>query len=373
MLISPDTGELRPVFPAADRNASDSSPAFSPDGRWLAFARFPASFNSTIFVQRLSPSWQPEGDPIAVREAGLNPQSPVWTQDSRSLLFLERLSSRLLQVEISDILSMRPAHQIYVASNRLEGLSFAGPEPRLCTSRVPNGAGLWAMSLKEGLPGARVPRKILQSKVGQYHPEYSPDSRSLAFVSDRDGSHQVWISSSEGERPRQLTHQPNYILGFPRWSPDGQSIARYPTDAELYTVRVGDGLLRQVTHGLPSISAPSWSAAGKFLYGFEKHNGSEFVSRVTIASGNHELLWEGTIPREVPGKHLLLYAKINRHGIFARPLTSRGSAEPEQKLVDDYIAADIGGFVPFTDGFYYTSRDAAGNPRPSSFFFLFFR
>jgi Tol biopolymer transport system component/DNA-binding winged helix-turn-helix (wHTH) protein len=371
VLISPDTGESRPVFSTVDRNMSDSSPAFSPDGRWLAFARFTQPFNTTILVQHLSPGFQPEGDPIAVREAGLNPQSPVWTPDGRSLLFLERLTSRLFQVEMSDILSARPARQIYVGSNRFEGLTFAGHAPRLCTSIVTDGSDLWAISLKGASAGDRVPRKILESKVNQYHPEYSPDGRQLAFASDRDGSHQVWVASADGENPRQLTHQPNHILGFPRWSPDGQSIAfhvRASEDAELYVIGVGDGVLRQVTHGLPSISAPSWSADGKFLYGFGKYNGLQFVSRITIASGKRELLWEGSVPREVPGKHFLIYSRINHHGIFARPLTARGAAEPEQKLVDDFITADMGGFVPFTDGFYYTSRDAAGSSRAFSFY-----
>ncbi len=369
MLISPDTGESRPVFSTVDRDMSDSSPAFSPDGRWLAFARFSQSFNTTILVQHLSPGFQPEGDPIAVREAGLNPQSPVWTPDGRSLFFLERLTSRLFQVEMSDILSMRPARQIYVGSNRFEGLTFAGHSPRLCTSIVTNGSDLWTISLK-GV-GSRAPRKVLPSKADQYHPEYSPDGRWLAFVSMRDGSRQVWVAQANGENPRQLTHQSNYILGFPRWSPDSQSIAfhvRVSEDAEVYVIGVADGVLRQVTYGLPGISAPSWSADGKFLYGFAKYNGSQFVSRITIASGKRELLWEGSVPREVPGKHLLVYNRINHHGIFARPLTARGAAEPEQKLVDDFIAADLGGFVPFKDGFYYTSRDAAGSPRAFSFY-----
>jgi Tol biopolymer transport system component/DNA-binding winged helix-turn-helix (wHTH) protein len=371
MLLSPDTGESRPVFSTADKNTSDSSPAFSPDGRWLAFARFSYPYNSTIVLQHLSAGLQPEGNPIAVRGTGANPLSPVWTQDSRSLLFLERLSSRLFQVEVSDVLSLRPAHQIYVASTRMEGLSFAGPEPRLCTSIFANGADLWQMRLKGGSGGARVSRKILESKASQYHPEYSPDGRSMSFVGDRDGSHQVWIATADGESPRQLTHLANHILGFPRWSPDSQSIAfhaRAPVDAELYVIRVGDGVLRQVTHGAPGIMAPSWSDDGKFLYGFGSHNGTEFVFRITLATGKREALWEGTRAREVPGRHLLIYGKISPRGIFARSLTERGPAEPEQKLVDDFIDTGLGGFVPFTDGFYYSAMDTTGNFRAICFY-----
>ncbi len=371
VLLSPETGETRPVFSTVAQDTSDSAPAFSPDGHWLAVVRFPFPFNSTILLQPLLPGWQPDGNPIPVRGAGTNPLSPVWTQDSQSLLFLDRMPSRLLEAEISDVKSMRPARQIYVASHQLDGLSFGGPEPRLCTSEFAGGADLMAMSLKGGSAAARVPRKVLVSNAHQYHPEFSPDGRWLTFASDGDGSNQVWLASADGNHPRQLTHLPNHILGFPRWSPDGQSIAfhaRVPYDAEVYVIHVADGVLRQVTKGVPSIAAPSWSADGKFLYGLGPHNGSEYVFRITLNSGEREVLWEGVIPQEAPGRHLLLYSKINQRGIFARRLTERGPAELEQKLVDDFVQVGTDGIVPVSDGIYYPARDAAGNPRAFCFY-----
>jgi hypothetical protein len=54
--------------------------------------------------------------------------------------------------------------------------------------------------------------------------------------------------------------------------------------------------------------------------------------------------------------------------MFARSLTERGPAEPEQKLVDDFIDTGFGGFVPFTDGFYYSAMDTAGDFRAIRFF-----
>ena len=373
VLFSLESGESRPVFSTTDPNTSDSAPAFSPDGRWLAFAHFTAPYISTILLQRLSPGLQPEGDAIPVRGAGKNPISPAWSQDSRTLFFLDRLPSRLLQAEISDIKSLRPAHQIYASNAPLNGLSFAGPEPRLSTSTYSDGTDLWAISLLSNSDGGRVPRKILASKATQYHPEYSPDGRWLAFVSGRDGSWQVWVASSNGDHPRQVTRLANYILGYPSWSPDGQSIAfhaRTPDEAELYVVDVVDGVRRQVTHGGPSIAAPSWSGNGTFLYGFGPHNGTEFVSRIAMTSGKREFLWEGMFPREVPGRHLLLYTKINQRGIFARQLTDRGSAESEQKLNDDLVFRGVSGFVPAPNGFFYAASDAAGRPRAICFYSL---
>ena len=54
--------------------------------------------------------------------------------------------------------------------------------------------------------------------------------------------------------------------------------------------------------------------------------------------------------------------------MFARPLTGRGAAEPEQKLVNDFIDEGAAEFVPDSDGFYYTASDTAGKPRAFCFY-----
>ncbi len=370
VLISPETGESRRMLAAANPDVSDSSPSFSSDGHWLAFARFLQPYNTTLLLQRLSPALQPLGDPIAVREAGTNPMSPVWTKDSRTLLFLDG-PSRLMQADMSDVVAIRPARQIYVANTALEGLSLDGPGLRLLTSSQVNNTELWTVPLRAGgMAAAGAPQKILVSRASEEFPEYSPDGRSLAFISTRDGSSQIWLASANGDSPRQLTHLAAYIVGFPRWSPDGQSIAfhaRVPDIAELHVIRVADGVLRQVTHGLPSISTPSWSSDGKFFYGLGPQNGSKFLFRISLASGTRVLLWDGVEAREVPGRHLLLYARTDQRGIFARHLPGGTIIDGEQKLVDDFVPPG-GGFVPVENGFYYSAYDTAGKPRALCFY-----
>lgn len=160
------------------------------------------------------------------------------------------------------------------------------------------------------------------------------------------------------------------MVGFPRWSPDGQSIAfhaRVPAIAELYVIRVADSVLRQVTRGLPSITVPSWSSDGRFLYGLGPRNGSEFLFRISLTGGERELLWDAIRAREVPDHSLLLYARINQRGIFARRLPRGTVINQEQKLVDDFIDRG-GGFVPVNNGFYYSAHDRVGKPRAYCFY-----
>ena len=53
---------------------------------------------------------------------------------------------------------------------------------------------------------------------------WSPDSRRLAFVSDRDGKRQIYVISPSGGEAQQLTNEDNGV-GNIAWSPEGSSIA----------------------------------------------------------------------------------------------------------------------------------------------------
>jgi Tol biopolymer transport system component len=58
----------------------------------------------------------------------------------------------------------------------------------------------------------------------QAYPALSPDGRSVAFVSDRDGHYDIYIGLITGGNPVKLTEDPN-LKTRPRWSPDGTEIA----------------------------------------------------------------------------------------------------------------------------------------------------
>ena len=68
-------------------------------------------------------------------------------------------------------------------------------------------------------------RPITRHPAAETEPKVSPDGKRLAFVSDRSGTKQVYVTSLDGslEKPTQLTrHSAGYSLED--WYPDGQSL-----------------------------------------------------------------------------------------------------------------------------------------------------
>ena len=73
--------------------------------------------------------------------------------------------------------------------------------------------------------------RLTNSKKSNSNPQWSPDSRRLAFISDRDGKRQIYLIAPNGGEAAQLTSVETGVstLG---WSPDGRRIAFTAADPE---------------------------------------------------------------------------------------------------------------------------------------------
>lgn len=120
--------------------------------------------------------------------------------------------------------------------------------------RVPMGGGT-ATRITDGLPYDAQPR-------------VSPDGTRLAFISDRNGSDNLWIAKIDGTEPRKLSNETQQAVISPAWTPDSQYViasvrATGGTQLRMFHVDGGSG----ITLGAPAApavggGAPAAGAAG---------------------------------------------------------------------------------------------------------------
>ena len=73
--------------------------------------------------------------------------------------------------------------------------------------------------------------QLTNAKKSSSNPQWSPDSKRIAFVSDRDGKRQLYVIAPNGGEALQLTTLETGVNGF-SWSSDGRRIAFTAADPE---------------------------------------------------------------------------------------------------------------------------------------------
>ncbi len=104
-------------------------------------------------------------------------------------------------------------------------------------------------------------------------PRFSPDGRTVAFVSDRNGSDNVWLAGADGTNPRLLTALPRARMLSPAWTTDGRGILVTVLDvaamrtAELWRFDVATGAGVRVVENGNGPASPLVSSVGPGPYG----------------------------------------------------------------------------------------------------------
>jgi Tol biopolymer transport system component/DNA-binding SARP family transcriptional activator len=264
--------------------AQPHSLAWSPDGSRLAFALGNAAFvYAPNALGNIAPSsiWIASplgGPPEPVTDASSLNTSPVWTPDSKSLLFVSnRDGSRdIYQVHLDR--SGRPSGVPVRLTTGLgaHGIDLSRDGTVLAYADFAEYANLWSLPISERGPVSAAEAQPLttghQSIEGM---TVSPDGRWLVFDSDRDGHQAIYRVPASGGEPEALSTDSGDAFE-PSWSPDGREVAYYgfrDGHRRLFVMPADGGAPTPVATDSGNQRFPDWAPDARHLVYYSDRTG----------------------------------------------------------------------------------------------------
>jgi TolB protein len=134
-------------------------------------------------------------------------------------------------------------------------------------------------------------RKLTKHMAIETEPALSPDGKTLAYISDRTGTPQVYLLNLATKKTKRLTKKGNYNSS-PSWSPDGTMIAYNGvrnSKSVIFRVLVDDplGFETQVSPKGMQAESPVWSSDGSLVaYQAKKTGQQNWKIYYSLSSGS---------------------------------------------------------------------------------------
>jgi TolB protein len=203
--------------------------------------------------------------------------SPAWSPDGKQLAYVSFETQKAV-VWVQDVTTgARRQLANFRGSNSAPAWSPDGSHLALTLSRE-GGSQLYLMSRD----GASV-KRLTTSQAIDTEPVFSPDGRQIYFVSDRGGAPQVYRMPAGGGAAERVTFNGGYNIS-PALSPDGRTLAyvtRQGGAFKLSTLDLGSGNVAQLTDTAEDES-PSFSPNGRLLIYATRAGGRDVLMTTTL-------------------------------------------------------------------------------------------
>ncbi|MBL0732290.1 MAG: Tol-Pal system beta propeller repeat protein TolB [Desulfosarcina sp.] len=186
------------------------SPAWSSDGRWLAFTSY-LKGRPDLYIKNVT---QKRGAIVAKK--GIN-TTPAWVPG---------------KFELAATFSFSGDQEIYMLTGK-----------------------------------GKITKRLTVNKGIDSSPSFSPDGRKMAFVSKRSGTPQIYIKNFKSGNVNRLTFNGQYNTE-PNWSPRGDKIAYSSMsngEINIFVIGIDGRNLMQLTDSSGDNESPSWSPDGSLI------------------------------------------------------------------------------------------------------------
>ena len=349
--LSIDTGGTRQLTSPPPHSSGDLRPVVSPDGQTLAFTRALAPAPSDIYVLPVT-----GGEPRRVTFDDSVITALTWSEDGGSIVFSSERGAMagagsLWRVRIDASTARPEIEQLRGIGQRATGPVIARRGRRLAYVESVRDTNVWRVAAT----GEGLAQPLVSSTREEGSPDYSPDGARIAFASNRSGNWEVWVASSDGSNPRQVTSYGAAPAWQPQWSPNGRLLAFSHTregNADIYTITPEGSAPRQLTSDPFSDDSPSWSRDGRSVYFSSNRSGAYEIWKTALDEPARLLQVThggGRGPRESMDGDRLLYTKRTDSALEIWSTGVNGGAET--RLLGPIHSR--AGWVPDHHGIYF--------------------
>lgn len=284
VLVNAASGERSFLTSPPSSSTGDVEAKFSPDSKQVAFRRGGLGdlFVVSIRGEQAEAARQLTSDNRGVR--GI-----AWSQDGQSIVF-GSLRGNSARFSLWRIASKGGAPEA------VTGDDFAASDPSISrTGRmlvrhrelvtellsVP-------LSTRSSMAGEPLPKpkQLLGGEDMESSPVYSPDGRSVLYVSTKTGWGELWLYRLDAGTAEQLTHlEGRGLVMFPSWSPDSRTVSfslREHGKTNIVVYDIVRHRSRMVTATQNRDIASVYSADGRFLYFSSNDDGTSRIWRVEV-------------------------------------------------------------------------------------------
>jgi Tol biopolymer transport system component/DNA-binding winged helix-turn-helix (wHTH) protein len=320
-----------------------AAPAFSPDGKSLAFV-----CTSSVAVYQLYVAPLSGGSPRRLAAMMGYFLGLSWSADGTRLIFSNDSGEggQLWQVDMGGQLTKLPFGEQGSAP------AISARRSRLAYVRGWKTINIWRIDLAAPRPESST-RKLIDSTRIQRVPQYSPDGSKILFESNRSGSHEIWLADADGGNPIQLTSFNGPQTGAPAWCSDGKRIAfdsRASGISAIYEEDVAERIPHLVQTDVRNLAIPTWAAGCHWLFASDGH---DRLYRFPAQGGpatrvTSQASWYGF----VNGLNLFFNVKTQKGiALWSKPVDAAQEAPlpgmPELSFTEDWTAT--------SRGIYYTN------------------